>query len=223
VLEVCPPTPATKPWTKISWHSKSVPCNQKHADAISSSVTWVRFRGAPVTFACASLMASGSADLPSLEIWPPGICTGTSPSVLSAHRSVSARLSAAQPDGTAWDAQPQPQRTTYMCALKRPDQGLDGRTRSLNYRSEAGSSNRQLRYRDRQRTDYVGQGQVEEFKSRRMFGGRAHPCLAGSHSRRRPLGPHKVAREPSAVRQTAKSPHTRWQRPVLAQHDDCAG
>jgi hypothetical protein len=129
----------------------------------------------------------------------------------------------AQPDGTAWDAQPQPQRTTYMCALKRPDQGLDGRTRSLNYRSEAGSSNRQLRYRDRQRTDYVGQGQVEEFKSRRMFGGRAHPCLAGSHSRRRPLGPHKVAREPSAVRQTAKSPHTRWQRPVLAQHDDCAG
>jgi hypothetical protein len=46
-------------------------------------------------------------------------------------------------------------------------------------------------------------------KSHRMSGRRAHLFAAAWHSRRRPLGPHKVAREPPAGRQTVKSLHTR--------------
>ena len=57
----CPASTATKPWTKIWWHSSGVPCSQKHADEISSTVACVRSRGAPAVFACAALTASGSA------------------------------------------------------------------------------------------------------------------------------------------------------------------
>ena len=46
-------------------------------------------------------------------------------------------------------------------------------------------------------------------RSRRMSGRRAHLFEAGWHSRRRPLDPHKVAREPPPGRQTAKSLRTR--------------
>jgi Helix-turn-helix domain, rpiR family len=61
------------------------------------------------------------------------------------------------------------------------------------------------------------------IKSRRMSGRRAHLREVGWHSRRRPLDPHKVARGPSAARQTVKSLHTRSLRRALALHDDCAG
>jgi hypothetical protein len=61
------------------------------------------------------------------------------------------------------------------------------------------------------------------IRSRRMSGRRAHLFEAGWHSRRRPVDPHKVAREPCAGRQTVKSLRARSLRRALAPHDDCAG
>jgi hypothetical protein len=59
-------------------------------------------------------------------------------------------------------------------------------------------------------------------KSRRTSGRRARLLEVGWHSWRNPLGPRKVVREQSAIRQTANSFHTRWLRRAPVLHDDCA-